>query len=989
VILNNSIVANSRNGGDLVGSYTGSHDLIGNGSGSGLTSPLKGNPVLGPLGNYGGPTQTIPLLPGSPARGAGVVADYPGTSTPITTDQRGFPLAPGKPDIGAFQTQTNPFLVTTTADPGGLVGLLSLREAVNLANAYQGLAGTAAITFDIPTTDPNYKSTTRSYLLHLLSALPKITVPVVIDGTSEPGYSNAPLIEIDGTAVPPNSNGFTLEGGNSTVKGLDIHSFQGSAIALVNLGGDTIEGNYLGTDITGKTAKPNTTAGIYISGAGNNTIGGTTAAARNVISGNYIGVYMLGNATGGTVIEGNYIGTDVTGTAALGNILFGVELNGAGSITVGGTASGAGNVISDNTMAGIYLTGSTASGNTIEGNVIGTNAAGTAALANGTYGIALVSAGGGNTIGGVTASARNLISGNSNIGVAASGSTTGTVIEGNYIGTNAAGTGKLANAGFGIYFSGTTGNTIGGTASGAGNLISGNGTTTNSIAVGLLAGSNNNRVEGNDIGTNAAGSASVGNSGDGILVRGSTGNTIGGSVSGAGNVISGNGLTGIELDSGTTGTVVAGNRIGTDSTGTTAVGNAAYGIDLFGASSTTIGGTTSGARNVISGNKIAGIYVQESTATGNTVEGNYIGTNAAGTAALANTRAGVYINGAGHNTIGGTTATARNVISGNLDGVLVLGSGTTGDTIEGNYIGTDVTGATAVSNTNLGVFLSGASGVLVGGTASGAGNVISGNTKAGVYLDSGAAGNTVEGNVIGLKAAGTAALANGIGVYLTAAGSGNRVGGTTTSAGNVISGNLSTGVYVSSTTGTVIQGNSIGTNAARTGLIGNVGYGIDLKNSSGNTLGGAAATGNVIAGNGTTTRAAGVLVAGSNDDTILADSIFSNGGLGISLNRGNNSEAAPVLTSATYSSGTLTLSGSVTGTVGATLTVEFFSNPTGSAQGETYLGSTTVTVPASGTATFSGVTFTTALTAKGDDITATATDGSGNTSEFSTGLVVS
>jgi hypothetical protein len=133
-----------------------------------------------------------------------------------------------------------------------------------------------------------------------------------------------------------------------------------------------------------------------------------------------------------------------------------------------------------------------------------------------------------------------------------------------------------------------------------------------------------------------------------------------------------------------------------------------------------------------------------------------------------------------------------------------------------------------------------------------------------------------------------------------------------------------------------------------------------------------------------------VEVSGGSGDAILADSIFSNGSLGIALlSSGNNSEPSPVLTAASYSNGTLTVSGTVQGTVGATLTIEFFSNPTSSAQGQTYLGSTTVTVPGSGTATFSGVTLTTALTASGDYLTATATDANGNTSQFSAKLLVS
>jgi len=107
---------------DISGSnFSGSSNLIGTGGSEGLASGVDGNivltnltsPGLAPLGNYGGPTQTMPLLPGSPALGAGSTADYPDTTTPITTDQRGEPLDSPNPDIGAFQSQG--FILTPVA----------------------------------------------------------------------------------------------------------------------------------------------------------------------------------------------------------------------------------------------------------------------------------------------------------------------------------------------------------------------------------------------------------------------------------------------------------------------------------------------------------------------------------------------------------------------------------------------------------------------------------------------------------------------------------------------------------------------------------------------------------------------------------------------------------------------------------------------------------------------------------------------------------
>src|SRR5262249_34131981 len=152
-------------------------------------------------------------------------------------------------------------------------------------------------------------------------------------------------------------------------------------------------------------------------------------------------------------------------------------------------------------------------------------------------------------------------------------------------------------------------------------------------------------------------------------------------------------------------------------------------------------------------------------------QGNYIGTNAAGTSAVANLQSGVLISGgATNNTVGGTTAAARNIISGNFDGVQINAAGTSGNVVAGNYIRTDVTGSLAVSN-NIGVGISGAPNNTIGGPSPGAGNVISGNTALGfgaVFIDgSGGDDNVIRGNFIGTDPTGTVRVANlGSGVYV-------------------------------------------------------------------------------------------------------------------------------------------------------------------------------------------------------------------------------
>jgi hypothetical protein len=143
--------------------------------------------------------------------------------------------------------------------------------------------------------------------------------------------------------------------------------------------------------------------------------------------------------------------------------------------------------------------------------------------------------------------------------------------------------------------------------------------------------------------------------------------------------------SGILIGPGTTGNKVVGNFIGTDATGTQKLGNN-YGIHVYDGSNNTIGGTRAGERNVISGN-YDGVSIYGPNATGNKVAGNYIGTDKNGTADLDNADSGVYINVAPNNTVGGPTSAERNVISGNERiGVVVYGGGATANRILSNSI---------------------------------------------------------------------------------------------------------------------------------------------------------------------------------------------------------------------------------------------------------------------------------------------------------------
>jgi titin len=485
--------------------------------------------------------------------------------------------------------------------------------------------------------------------------------------------------------------------------------------------------------------------------------------------------------------------------------------------------------------------------NRVQGNLIGTNAAGDAGLGNATG--VRVESGADNRIGGIASSAPNVVSGNTNAGVEIVGSsTTATTVSGNRIGTDPAGMAARANSVGVRVGGGSTQNVIGGTATNQRNLISGNQQYGVRITDSDTA---HNTVEGNYVGTTADGSSALSN-GVGIrLEGGASQNTIGGNIAEARNVISGNAAVGVQIvGAGSTANTVAGDYIGTGPAGTSKLANGT-GVRLAsGASANTIGGSTAGAGNVISGNTGNGVEFLNTGTTDNTVAGNYIGTDATGSAALGN-RKGVYVP-VGPNTIG--IPGAGNVISGNNSGGVEITS--RDNVVAANYIGTDASGTTAIHQ-GWGVSISHVvfADNTVGGTTPGAGNVISGNGT-GVALGV-TTGNMILGNYIGTDATGTAELGNLTGVSMFR-GTGNKIGGTTAGAGNVISANSGVGVNMDSTVGNVVAGNYIGTDANGSAELGNGDgvvisahqYGGDSYSATGNTIGGSTAGArNVISGN--------------------------------------------------------------------------------------------------------------------------------------------
>ena len=348
---------------------------------------------------------------------------------------------------------------------------------------------------------------------------------------------------------------------------------------------------------------------------------------------------------------------ELVGTGIAGGNAHGLRLD-AGSSTVRGL------VINRFSLAGIQIV--TGGANVISGNYIGTDTSGTLARANGT-GI-IVSGSVGNTIGGTALAQRNVIAGNLSAGINIDGGS-GNTVQGNFIGLTQSGTEPLSNGAFGIAVFASTSNMIGGSFGGAGNVVA----ASTSINISLQGGSNNNTVQGNLIGTNAAGTAVVGANQNGIYLIGSNGNAIGGSL-GARNVIAGSAGSGqVVLGTGSTSNLVQGNYIGTDITGTVALPNSTWGIQI-GSSGNSIGGTVAtGAANVISGNAAGGIALF-AAATGNTIHGNRIGTAADGVTALPNQNYGIGILGGSSNTIG--LANTPNVIAFNTAAGIAVTAGT-------------------------------------------------------------------------------------------------------------------------------------------------------------------------------------------------------------------------------------------------------------------------------------------------------------------------
>lgn len=454
-------------------------------------------------------------------------------------------------------------------------GAGSLRQAITTANMSSDLD---TICFNIagsgvkvisPNTSPG-------------NDLPPINQPVILDGTTQPGYLGTPLIEVNGSNAGQ-VNGFIVNAGSSTIRGLSIHSFFADGILIQTNGSNTITANHIGLNGTGNQDKGNGASGIGIT-SGNNTIGGSIATDRNVISGNNgNGLVISGASATGNVVKGNYIGTNATGTTSIGNSADGLLIVHAPNNIVGGTSgvtpygrcSGDCNLLSGNGAngAGIWLSG--ASNNSVISNFIGVTPDGMSALPNGDIGLEIQDAAN-NTVGGITSDRRNVISGNVGAGVSLTSSlATNNKVIGNFIGVNTLGNTAIKNHKMGV----NIGSTNGGSSNASGNIIGG-----------------------------------------------TSGATPGGSCNGSCNVIAGNGWSGVYISGYNGGdNQIVGNFIGVGASGGWRIPNEQDGVGIVNSPNNRIGGPGSNARNLISGNGTNGIAIVGDSSTGTRIEGNYIG----------------------------------------------------------------------------------------------------------------------------------------------------------------------------------------------------------------------------------------------------------------------------------------------------------------------------------------------------------------------------
>lgn len=797
----------------------------------------------------------------------------------------------------------------------------SLREAINASNFNAGM-DTIRFDFNSPT----------SFLP--TSALPIITDPVEIDGITGTG-STCPTasnpadlhITLSGFSAGADVDGLVFDSGSdgSIVRGLNIILFDDSGIVLRSgADGISIECNHIGIPNADLNGFGNEDSGITDNGD-NNFIGGTSAADRNVISGNGDAGILLRDLSDDVNIRRNYIGTTRDGSAPLENF-WGILIHGENA-TIGWNGSGH-NTISGNETHGIRFDGNggSASSNTVLSNYIGVAADGVTPLSNGENGISLGNGASNNTIG--TTNGHSIIAHNDHSGIRVAGdSTTGNAIRFNEIFDN----GLL---GIDLIATGDPDGTV------TPNDVPDNDTGPNNLQnyPTLSSAENTGRIQGTFFGFNSStytidiyqsDNCNASGHGEGQAHLDTFTLTAGAGADAIDRIISppptiGNYLTAVATDPNGD-TSEFGNCV--------QVTEKIFVVNTLGSIDFNVG---DGACDVDSGTAGEQCSLHAAiTEVNNLVGGPYrvhfdfgsgtttIDLTGIGLPAITNS---IILDGSTNSNALCPNGLSRAVLKVVLDGsglfagtpILTLEAGSAGSEIRGfvivngsddgilvnsnnnviacNHIGVSEDGNNAQPNSGDGIEVTGDNNRIGAFNLDADRNVISGNSGAGVKLSNGADNNKVRGNYIGTVAFGTTPLGNFNGINLIGATTNTTIGGTTDTQRNLISGNNAYGVrIVDGSNSTSISGNYIGLEFDGRSESANALSGIYIDDSDDTTIGGLNSDEtNRIGGN---TRSGIVLINGTSNTDIINNFIGEDAG---SSNFGNGYHGIHVDTFVTH-----------------------------------------------------------------------------------------
>jgi len=838
----------------------------------------------------------------------------------------------------AMPVYSGVFSVRNTSDSGEH----SFRWALQQTNTH---AGPDTITFNLSTSEAGYNG--AAWIIALQSALPALSDSATfINGASQRNTNPAgPEIFLDGRAVAGIANGLVISSGYNTVAGLGIIGFSDNGILITDAKArqNHIFGCTIGVAPDGATSQANAGHGVYLKNAGaGNILGGEGSKFRNVISGNGVNGVQI-EKTDSTVVAGNFIGCDVSGSRKLGNQLHGIFLYTAAAYTrIGGDKAAEGNVISANLGHGVLFQGNLVKNCVLRNNMIGADAAGTLDLGNERYGLYIYGGSSDNTIGPFN---HILFNKKYGIGIAGSYTLRNQILQ-NSISNNMQSAVQLSSgANAGVLPPGNlkvTAQGVSGTAPGGSVVeIYSDPAEEGAWFEAAITSDRAGHFLWAGVPKGPSITATV-TDGDGntsefcpplrILpfVVTTTLDSVEGSLRWA---INGSNITpdadrilfdipqtdpgyqaaeGIWVIKPTKALpILTGGQVEIDGRSQT-VGHGdsnPFGPEIF------IDGSLAGdrakgleirsAQNWLHDIGIGGfsqnaIVLYGDACRHNRVTGCFVGLKADGKSTLPNNSwSGIVIASADSNIIGGVGEGLRNVIGGmGLQGILLSGISCTGNKVQNNYVGLDVSGSRALPNLKDGIRLEkGPANNLIGGSGAEYRNICSGNIRTGIRLEgAGVDSNVVAGNWIGLNAAGSDSLANGeSGLVLADHAMHNLIGGADRASGNMISGNRYSGLQIRGNSDlNVIANNTIGLSPDRGQALPNAQHGVFIYNAAAGNIVGPA---NVIAANGRTGFAGSGLVldgTATKDNQVMknfigaaGDKPFGNTGHGVYLANGS------------------------------------------------------------------------------------------------------